>query len=138
MLALLAVPQLVIGLWGVLATRSWYDGFPGVGPDLVAALPPYNEHLAADAAAGFLATGAGLLAAVVWPRRDVVLLALAVFAVFAVPHAVFHTTTEAPGLDGVEDVVNAAGLWWQVVVAGVLGWGAWRHAAIERVPTASQ
>ena len=127
-LVLLAVPQLVVGVWGVLAPRRWYEDFPGVGPDLVAALPPFNEHLAADAAGGFLATGIGLTAAVIWPRRDLVLLALAVFVAFAVPHAVYHTANEAPGLAGAEEIANAGSLWWQVVASSVLAWGAWRTA----------
>ena len=125
-LVVLAVPQLLVGLWALLATANWYENFPGLGPDLVAAIPPFNEHLAADAGGGFLATGVGLLLACIWPRRELVLLALAVFLAFALPHTLYHSFNEAPGLQGGEEIMNAASLWFQVVVAGVFTWGAWR------------
>lgn len=125
-LVVLAVPQLLVGVWALLATANWYENFPGVGPDLVAAIPPFNEHLAADAGGGFFATGVGLLLACLWPRRDLVLLALAVFLAFALPHTLYHSFNEAPGLHGSEDVLNALSLWFQVLAAGVFAWGAWR------------
>ena len=43
--------------------------FPGWDPRLVAAEPPFNEHLAGDAGAGFLATGAIVLLAAWWAER---------------------------------------------------------------------
>ena len=49
MVVTLAVPQLVTGLWAVIATRNWFERFPGVDPRLVAAEPPFNAHLATDA-----------------------------------------------------------------------------------------
>ena len=127
----LAVPQLLVGVWALVATANWYENFPGVGPDLVAAIPPFNEHLAADAGGGFFATGVGLLLAGIWPRRDLVLLALAVFLAFALPHTLYHSINEAPGLQGAEEIVNAASLWFQVVAAAVLAWGAWRAVPRE-------
>ncbi len=57
----LAPAQLVTGLWAVLAPLAWFDDFPGLGPSLIAADPPYNQHLATDAGAGFLATGVALV-----------------------------------------------------------------------------
>lgn len=124
----LMAPQLLIGLWGLLATKSWYEDFPGVGPDLVASIPPFNEHLAADAAGGFFATGVALLIATIWPRRDLVLMALVTYLAFALPHTIYHSLNEAPGLSGSEDLVNAVNLWAQIVFAGVFLWGAWRSA----------
>ena len=56
-LGLLAVPQLLVGLWAVFNPRHFYDHFPGFGPLLVAAEPPFNAHLVSDAGAGS-ATGA--------------------------------------------------------------------------------
>lgn len=125
-LVLLAVPQLLVGVWALLATRNWYDDFPGFGPDLVAAIPPFNEHLAADAGGGFFATGVGLLIAVIWPRRELVLLALAIFVAFALPHTIYHSLNEAPGLQGAEEIANAGSLWFQVIASAVFLWGAWQ------------
>lgn len=129
LLVALAVPQLVIGLWGVTATRNWYEHFPGLGPDLVAAIPPFNAHLASDAAAAFLATGVALLIAVVVPRRELVLMALATYLAFALPHTVHHLTHPAPGLSSGEDVYNDVLLTAQVLLAVVLAWATWSRGA---------
>lgn len=126
LLVVLAVPQLVIGVWGLVATRNWYENFPGVGPDLVAAIPPFNEHLASDAAGAFLATGTALLIASVVPRRELVLMALATYLAFAVPHTLHHLTHGAPGLSSGEDLYNNVLLVAQVLLAFVLMWGALR------------
>lgn len=108
LLVLLAVPNLVAGVWGVVAPRSWYDDFPGWAPRLVAALPPYNAHLATDAAAGLLATGVGVAAAAWFLRRDVVITALGIYLVLAAPHAIWHLTHPAEGLSTSGDVLNVA------------------------------
>ena len=125
-LALLAVPQLVIGTWAVLAPESWFDSFPGFDPRLVAADPPYNAHLATDAGAGFLATGLALAVAAVWGRRSGVIIALVAYAGFSVPHVLFHALNPAPGLTGSEDVLNVLVLVSGLVFAAVLAWGAYR------------
>ena len=133
----LAVPQLVTGVWAVLATSNWFQRFPGVDPRLVAAEPPYNAHLATDAGAGFLATGLALVAAAMLGRRSGVLVALVAYLGFAVPHAVYHTANPAPGLTGVEDVTNVVVLFTGVVLALVFGWGALQPARPKRENMAS-
>ena len=65
-MVVLAAPQLLIGLWAMLAPHHWYENFPGVHPHLISAEPPYNAHLATDAGIGFLCTGVGLLVAAAW------------------------------------------------------------------------
>lgn len=125
----LAVPQLAVGVWGLAATRNWYENFPGVGPDLVAAIPPFNQHLASDAAGAFVATGTALLIAAVVPRRELVLMALATYLAFALPHTVHHLTHEAPGLTSGEDLYNNVLLVAQILLALVLALAAWRPAS---------
>ncbi len=124
MIALLAAPQLFVGAWALAAPRHWYDNFPGVGPHLISAEPPFNQHLATDVGAGFVATGVALLVAAILGRRSGVYVALAAYAAFAIPHFLYHATHEEPGLTGGENVMNAAllgaGLVWLVVAA----WGA--------------
>ena len=116
-------PQLLIGLWAVLAPKSWFDSFPGFDPRLVAAEPPYNEHLAGDAGAGFLATAVILIVAAVWANRAAIQLALLGFVVFTVPHVVYHATNPADALTSVEDAVNALSLASGLLLAGVFAWG---------------
>jgi hypothetical protein len=122
----LMAPQLLVGAWGLLATKNWYENFPGFGPDLVASFPPFNEHLAADAGGGFFATGVALLIAVIWPRRDLMLMALVTFLAFALPHTIYHSLNNAPGLQGGEEIANSVNLWFQVLVGLACTWGAWR------------
>lgn len=125
-LVLLAVPQLVTGLWAVIDPRHWYENFPGFEPSLVAADPPFSAHLASDAGAGFVATGVVLLAAALWAGRGGVLLALLAYVAFAVPHFAYHLTHASDGLTSAENVVNNVTLAIAVVVPLVLGWGAHR------------
>jgi hypothetical protein len=49
-LVVLAAPNLFAGVWGLVAPEHWFDNFPGWAPRLAAAFPPFNEHLASDAA----------------------------------------------------------------------------------------
>ena len=139
MLVTVAVPQLITGLWAVLAPRAWFDDFPGIGPALVGADPPFNRHLATDAGGAFLATGVALLIAVIWPRRQLVTMALVTYLTFALPHAIYHAAHEAPGLSSVADAANVVLLFTGVVIATGLLWGAWRRAPADpTAPTSSR
>ena len=116
-LIILAVPNLVAGLWGLIAPENWFDNFPGWAPRLVAAFPPYNEHLAVDAASGLFASGVAASIALGWRRREVVVVAMAAFLAFALPHAIFHLAHPADALNGREDAVNSLSLWGEVAIA---------------------
>ncbi len=122
LVALLAVPQLVTGIWAIVAPHRWFDSFPGFDPRLVAAEPPYNAHLATDAGAGFLATGAALVFAAIVAHRSAVLTALVAYVAFALPHLAYHAANPAPGLSSSEDVVNVVLLASGLVFALALGW----------------
>jgi hypothetical protein len=128
-LVVLAPAQIVTGLWALVATRSWFDDFPGVGARLVAAEPPFNEHLARDAGAGFLATGVALLAAALLCRRSAVLVALLAYVSFGLPHLVHHAANPPAALSGVAQATNVVLLSSGVVFALVLAWGARPSAA---------
>ncbi|MBJ8346534.1 hypothetical protein [Antrihabitans sp. YC2-6] len=105
-LAGLAVPQLVTGTWAVVNPEHWYRSFPGFGPMLVAAEPPFNEHLASDAGSGFLATGVIALLAALWGERLIVAIAAAGLLAFAIPHFVFHAGHPAESLSDTVNWVN--------------------------------
>jgi hypothetical protein len=114
---ILAVPNLIAGLWGLVAPEHWFDTFPGWAPRLVAAIPPYNEHLATDAAAGLFASGFVAAVAAVWVRREVVIVSMAAYLAFAIPHAVFHLANPADALTTSDDAVNVISLTIAVVLA---------------------
>ena len=116
-LVLLAAPNLAAGAWGLFAPEHWFDNFPGWAPRLVAAFAPFNEHLVSDAAAGLFAAGVAAAGALWWRGRHVVIVAMAAFLAFALPHALFHLTHPADALSGTEDVVNTATLWLSVAIA---------------------
>jgi hypothetical protein len=122
-LVTLAVPQLIIGIWAVIAPKSWYESFPGFDPRLVAADPPYNEHLATDVGAGFFATGVVLLVAAVWANRAAMGIALLAFVAFTLPHVVYHATSPSDALTGGENALNVVTLANGLVLATVFAWG---------------
>jgi hypothetical protein len=133
----MAAPQLVIGLWAYLAPASWFDSFPGFDPRLVAATPPYNEHLASDAGSGFLATGVALLVAAIWANRTGVRVALVAFAAFTLPHVLYHAAHPSDSLSGVEDVMNVLALGSTLVLAAVFAYGSSDRSALRRADTSS-
>lgn len=126
LLILLAAPQLLVGLWALLSPQHWFDSFPGLGPALIAGEPPFNQHLASDVGAAFVATGVGLLLAAYWGTRQSARLALAVFVAFTAPHVAYHVLNPAPELDAAADVANAGLLASNLVWAAVLWWGTTR------------
>jgi hypothetical protein len=44
-LVLVAAAQAEVGIWGLVAPRSFFGNVPGAGHHWVAALGTYNEHL---------------------------------------------------------------------------------------------
>lgn len=128
LLALMAVPNVITGAWGVLWPAHWYEHFPGWAPRLVAAHPPFNGHLVSDAAAGVLALGVAALVPLVWRHRDVTLTAMIVVLAFAWPHAAFHLRHPSDLLDGAEQAVNDIALVGVVLAAAVVAVVAWRSS----------
>ena len=120
----LAMPQMIIGVWAIVAPQNWFDRFPGVDPRLVAAEPPFNQHLATDVGAGFLTTGVALIVAAALARRSGVYVALAAFVGLALPHVLYHLAHSAPALSGAENVLNVALLSSGLVWAAIAAWGA--------------
>ncbi len=131
----MAGPQLLIGLWAVLAPKNWFETFPGFDPRLVAAEPPYNDHLVRDVGAGFLATGVVLIVAALWANRAAINIALLAFVAFTFPHVLYHATHPAGALTGVENVVNTLSLASGLVLAAVFAWAlrgaSWPHSSHE-------
>ncbi|QBI18485.1 carboxymuconolactone decarboxylase family protein [Egibacter rhizosphaerae] len=113
-LAVLAVGQLVPGMWALAAPRHFYESFPGVGSAWVAADGPFNHHLVVDAGAGFAATGLVLAVAVWVASRAVRAVALAGYLVHAVPHLAYHVAHPPLPLGPVEQALT-----WLPLAGGV-------------------
>jgi hypothetical protein len=119
-LAFLALTELPTGLWAVVDPKGWYDNFPGFGRHWISVSGPYNQHLATDAGAGFLAVGVLLVIAfVLVDHRVFVQTALVTFLVQDVPHFVFHLVHHE-GLSASDKVTGVGGLGFDAVVAALL------------------
>ncbi|NNF54255.1 MAG: hypothetical protein HKN03_07415 [Acidimicrobiales bacterium] len=128
---LLGVPNMVTGAWALASPQGWFDNFPGWAPALVAAYPPFNDHLVVDAGAGLFASGLVMTAAAVWPKRDIAILASIAYLAFALPHAAWHWVNPSDQLTASEDVVSTASLVLAVVGAAfVLAWQ-WRKIHVK-------
>lgn len=99
----------MIGVWALVAPRSFYDDFPGGGRSWVSASPPYNEHLVRDVGGLYLALTVVLLAAAVIMERRLVIVALVAALVNAVPHFIFHVT-HVDGLSTSDQIAQTASL----------------------------
>jgi hypothetical protein len=89
-LVFLLLSGLVVGLWAILAPRSFYNDFPGLGMNWVRPIPKYNEHLIRDF--GGLNLAFAFLfawAAVTLDRRITQVVSIA-YLFFAIPHLIFH------------------------------------------------
>ena len=117
---LVALPSLATGIWAVTSPRTWYDDFPGIGPRLVSAIPPYNPHLATDAGAGLFATALALIIAAWWGDVAAVRIGLVGFIVFDGLHAFFHLTHASHMLTAGENLYSSGILVAELVVAVAL------------------
>ena len=90
---LVAIPQAEIGVWGLIAPKSFFESFPGAGHHWVSALGSYNEHLVRDYAATELGFAVLLVCAAVWFTPRVAILAGGAFIAATVPHFIYHLTT---------------------------------------------
>jgi hypothetical protein len=91
LLLVLAVVAAFVGGWACFATASWYRSFPGLGLHWLPVLGPYNEHLAKDVGAMYLALAVlGLTAARRAAGTRLAQAAGLTWLVFSVPHFAYH------------------------------------------------
>jgi len=114
----LAVAQATVGGWALLAPENFYAAFPAAGHAWVSLLPPYNEHLVRDVGALSLSLAVLLAVAAVRATRVLVRTAVVAFAVYAVPHTVFHGL-HLDGFARADAVGQMAGFALQLVLAAV-------------------
>jgi hypothetical protein len=134
-LGYLIVVSSQIGVWALVAPRSFYDDFPGLGRTWVAVDGPYNEHLVRDV--GALNLALTVLFAAAWWRLDRHMLTVAGGAALAwgVPHALYHVTN-TDGLGGSDVAASLLGLVLFVIVGAGLLWSA-RHIDSDHIGRAS-
>jgi hypothetical protein len=118
-LVILAVPQLAIGVWALAAPRGWFESFPGVGRNWLPLFGPYNEHLAIDVGAAFLAIGVLLMLAAIWMEPRLVQAAAIAYLVYQTPHTVYHLASDDPMSTG-DEVLNGVLLSVATLAAGWL------------------
>src|SRR5919205_4100813 len=90
LLGFFAVVGFVVGGWQLLAPRSFWTDFPGLGRHWVSGDGAYNEHLLRDVGQGTLAIGVVALVALltggVWLARATGLAAVVAY----LPHQLYH------------------------------------------------
>jgi len=113
LLLALGIPQALIGLWALLAPRSFYDDFPAGTDGWVNVLGPFDEHLVTDVGSLFVAVGVLLALAAVSLRRRFVIGAAIAWLIFAVPHFTWHAFNLDP-YETSDAVANLLTLFWTV------------------------
>ena len=135
LLAILAILEAVIGVWALFTPANFYRSFPGAGQAWVSLLPPYNEHLITDVGELSLALTVVLGAAAVTGHWLLSVVAIAAFAVYTVPHMIFHSL-HLEGFSTAEAVGQTVGYGIQLLLAAVVAWLLWRdrpHAGLTSV-----
>ena len=125
LLGVLAVSEAVIGGWALFAPASFYRSFPTAGHAWVSLLPPYNEHLIRDVGSLSLALAVVLGAATLTGQRLLSGVAVGAFAVYAVPHTIFHSS-HLEGFSTADAVAQTVGFVLQLLAAGVVAGLLWR------------
>ena len=89
-LGVLGLVSLQLGVWATFAPRSFYDDFPGGSRHWIDINGPYNEHFIRDFGGLNLALALLAFVAVVKLTPTLVRTAAGAFALFGVPHFVYH------------------------------------------------
>ena len=125
LLALLGGIDAGTGGWALFDPRGWYDKFPGLGHHWVSGQGgSFNEHLASDAGAGFLAVGVILVVGAVVGTPIAMRLAALALLVHALPHFLFHVTHSPDALGKGDKAAGTYGLLAEAVIAALTLMGA--------------
>ena len=89
-LGLLAATSIPLGVWAVVAPRSFYDEFPGFGSHWVSPDGPFNEHLVRDFGALNVSIAVFTMCAAIWLTRPMVIAAALAWIVWPLPHLTYH------------------------------------------------
>jgi hypothetical protein len=125
LLGFLALTEAVIGVWALFAPASFYRSFPGAGHAWVSLLPPYNEHLITDVGELSLALAVVLAAAAAAGQWLISVVAIAAFAVYTVPHMIFHSF-HLEGFSSGDAIAQTVGFALQLLIAVAVVLLLWR------------
>lgn len=90
-LCLFIAAGLYVGVWAYFAPQHWYETFPGFGRSWLPQLGPYNQHLAKDAGAMYLALAVLSAIALRQVHSDLMVRTTgATWLTFNVLHLVYH------------------------------------------------
>jgi hypothetical protein len=90
-LFVLTLTGLFVGCWAYFAPLSWYNTFPGMGLRWLPVLGPYNEHLAKDVGAMYLAlTALSALTLVYLSNRTLRIVTALSWTTFNLLHLIYH------------------------------------------------
>jgi hypothetical protein len=117
---ILAAIATYVGAWALAAPTDWWVSFPGAGRHWLPMLGPYNEHLARDVGALYLALAVLTIGAAVRPADGYLarLTGLA-WLVFGVPHMIYHLV-HLEHFSTLDKVGNVVGLGLSVVLGALL------------------
>ena len=119
LLGYLSIVSVQIGVWALVAPRSFYDDFPGLGRTWVSVDGPFNEHLVRDVGALNLALATLFLVAFVRLGRELITISGVLALVWGIPHAIYHlVNTDA--LETADLTASLLGLIFFVLVGGGL------------------
>jgi hypothetical protein len=120
LLIVLAATAVFVGAWATSAPANWYASFPGAGHHWLPMLGAYNEHLARDVGALYLALAVLTIGAAVRPADGfLVRLTALAWLVFSVPHLIYHVG-HLSHFAAADKTGNAISLSATVVLAAVL------------------
>ncbi len=122
----LALTQVIIGVWALFAPASFYRSFPAAGQAWVSLLPPYNEHLITDVGELSLALAVVLGAAAITGHWLLSVVAIIAFAVYTVPHMIFHSF-HLEGFSRGGAIAQTVGFAVQLLATAAVAWLLWRE-----------
>ena len=91
-LAILALSAAFVAGWAVPDPHSFYVSFPGFGRHWVRVDGPYNEHLARDVGAFYLALAALSALAIARPEPLLLRATGLAWAAYSIPHLAYHAS----------------------------------------------
>jgi hypothetical protein len=106
-LALIALINAEVGLWGELSPHGFYSSFPGFGHHWVSVMGAYDQHLVRDYAASEIGFAVLLVCMAIWFERRLVLVGGLAFIAATLPHFAYHLTTT--GMLSTEDNIASLG-----------------------------
>ena len=120
LLAIVGGLDIGTGGWALLDPQGWWDKFPGFGHHLVSGQGgAFNEHLASDAGAGFLAVGVLLVVGAVLGTPIAMRLAALALLAHSLPHFIFHVAHSPDHLSGGDKAAGIYGLLAEVVIGAI-------------------